>query len=155
MFETLLEAVPHDAPLLVLGYAHDTEPCALFPKTFGLSEEVDAETVQAVIADALAGESGSGMERDVAPLPAAPPKKQIVPTVGEKLQAEAEEEREALMEWTAALRDICNHILDAKRFRAFHNKVEENEVPDYAKLIPDPIWVKKIHERVGKMHYLR
>jgi hypothetical protein len=55
----------------------------------------------------------------------------------------------------AVLRDIVGRILDQKRFRAFHNRVDEREVPDYAALIAEPVWVKLIHDRVGKMQYLR
>ncbi len=159
MLESMLESLPHDAPVLLLGYCNDSEEHELFPRMFGAKRIArNTSMMLSLIGDALSGERGSLMERSVAPLSLAPKKsgEKKEGSGEEKKKSEAEEEeeeREAVWQWKQMLREICNRILDAKRFRPFHNCVDLRQVPDYAQLIRDPIWVKLIHERVGEMRY--
>jgi hypothetical protein len=127
LFESLLEQLAVDAPVLLLGFA-DLSKCEHFETPLGLSKPplearslfshsfvvggvADAELVRRVLEAGVScvSERGGVFERDLPALPPAPIPQTKTPAAPKtSAEEEVHEETATIFEWKEMLRDICN-----------------------------------------------
>ncbi|CAJ1933319.1 unnamed protein product [Sphenostylis stenocarpa] len=165
---TLLEELPSDLPILLLGTSSvalaDVEevPTSVFPhrtvyqvnmpcaKDRTLFFNLLIEAAMSILLEGINKKS-----QDTGDLPELPkaPKLASGPKVSE-LKAKVEAEQHALRRLRMCLRDICNRILYDKRFNAFHYPVSDDDAPNYRSIIQNPIDMASILQHVDNGQYI-
>ncbi|KAF2300209.1 hypothetical protein GH714_010699 [Hevea brasiliensis] len=138
---TLLEELPSDLPILLLGTTTelptDTQPFPVFAQRSILVEGVTKKSQESV----------SLPDLPKVPKVASGPK-------ASELKAKVEAEQHALRRMRMCLRDICNRILYDKRFSAFHYPVTDEDAPNYRTIIQNPMDVATLLQRVDCGQYI-
>ncbi|XP_014494041.1 ATPase family AAA domain-containing protein At1g05910 isoform X3 [Vigna radiata var. radiata] len=165
---TLLEELPSDLPILLLGTSSvepaevEEVPTSVFPhrtiyqvnmpcaKDRTLFFNLLIEAVMSILLEGINKKS-----QDTGYLPELPkaPKLATGPKVSE-LKAKVEAEQHALRRLRMCLRDICNRILYDKRFNAFHYPVSDEDAPNYRSIIQNPIDMATILQHVDNGQYI-
>ncbi|KAM8805426.1 putative cell division cycle ATPase, partial [Eudromia elegans] len=86
-------------------------------------------------------------------LPLAPPPEPRKPTQEEMQQTE-EQEEESLRELRIFLRDVTHRLTTDRRFKAFTKPVDLDEVPDYTRVIKQPMDLSTIASKIDLHQYL-
>ncbi|KAK9141301.1 hypothetical protein Scep_010982 [Stephania cephalantha] len=165
---TLLEELPSDSPILLLGTSSvpigqlDEVATSIFAQRNVY--EVEKPTledrslfferlIEAVSSIPPDGNSQKSQEsKSLSELPKAP-KAPSGPKASE-LRAKAEAEQHALRRMRMCLRDICNRILCEKKYVVFHYPVMEEDVPDYHSIVQNPMDIATVLQRVDCGHYI-
>ncbi|OIV99431.1 hypothetical protein TanjilG_17241 [Lupinus angustifolius] len=165
---TLLEELPSDLPILLLGtssvalaeveevptsiFPHRSIYQAILPTTEDRTLFFD-RMIEAVMSVLLEGMSKKSQDTGCIPeLPKAP-KLASGPKVSE-LKAKVEAEQHALRRLRMCLRDVCNRILYDKRFNAFHYPVSDEDAPNYRLIIQNPMDMATVLQHVDNGHYI-
>ncbi|KAK9159510.1 hypothetical protein Syun_005851 [Stephania yunnanensis] len=165
---TLLEELPSDSPILLLGTS-----LVLFEQLDEVATSIFAQRnvyevekptledrslfferlIEAVSSIPPDGNSQKSQEsKSLSELPKAP-KAPSGPKASE-LRAKAEAEQHALRRMRMCLRDICNRILCEKKYVVFHYPVMEEDVPDYHSIVQNPMDIATVLQRVDCGHYI-
>ncbi|CAI0397077.1 unnamed protein product [Linum tenue] len=168
VLQTLLEELPSDLPVLLLGTSSvlppeiDGNPYSVFP--LRSIHQVDCpstedrsaffrQLIEAALSVVLEGDTKkSGQLESLDELPKAP-KVASGPKVSE-LKAKLEAEQHALRRMRMCLRDVCNRILYDKRFTAFHYPVSDEDAPNYRTVIQNPMDVATLLQKVDSGQYI-
>ncbi|KAK4794117.1 hypothetical protein SAY86_012111 [Trapa natans] len=165
---TLLEELPSDLPILLLGVsqtasdevdANDTlifSPHSIYqvgaPSTEDRALFFD-HLIEAALSVSLdmkkidSSASASAPELPKAPKVDAGPK-------ASELKAKFESEQHALRRMRMCLRDVCNRILYDKRFRDFHYPVTEEDAPNYRSIIQNPMDMSTLLQHVDSGQFM-
>lgn len=165
---TLLEELPSDSPILLLGTSSDPLvnpdqelPPIFSPRNFyevGKPTTEDRSLFFDLLIEAALSVSSEEVNKksqrpiSIADLPKAP-KVASGPKASE-LKAKVEAEQHALRRLRMCLRDICNRILYDKRFSAFHYPVTDEDAPNYRNIIQYPMDVATLLQRVDSGQYI-
>lgn len=164
---TLLEELPSDFPILLLGTSsvsldqldggHTVFPRINVyqldkPSTEDRSMFFDrlVEVVLSIQSEGLRKKSEKTVS--LSELPKAP-KIDTGPKASE-LKAKAEAEQHALRRLRMCLRDVCNRVLYDKRFTAFHYPVSDEDAPNYRTIIQNPMDMATLLQRVDSGKYI-
>ncbi|KAF7850782.1 hypothetical protein BT93_L5023 [Corymbia citriodora subsp. variegata] len=165
---TLLEELPSDLPVLLLGISLeapdqlDKDVTSIFPpRTVYQVERPSVEDRDSFFDNLI--EAALSVSSDVVTkeyprsvsLPELPkaPKVATGPKASE-LKAKFEAEQHALRRLRMCLRDICNRILYDKRFSVFHYPVTDEDAPNYRSIIQNPMDVSTLLQRVDSGQYI-
>ncbi|KAK7341585.1 hypothetical protein VNO80_24520 [Phaseolus coccineus] len=165
---TLLEELPSDLPILLLGTSSvalaelEEVPTSVFPQRTIYEVNMPCAKdrtlffnllIEAAMSILLEGINKKSQDTGYLPeLPKAP-KLASGPKVSE-LKAKVEAEQHALRRLRMCLRDICNRILYDKRFNAFHCPVSDEDAPNYRSIIQNPIDMATILQHVDNGQYI-
>ncbi|CAI0541139.1 unnamed protein product [Linum tenue] len=168
VLQTLLEELPSDLPILLLGTSSvlppeiDGNPYSVFPlRSIHLVDGPSTEDrsaffrqlIEAALSIVLEGDTKkSGQLEPSDELPKAP-KVASGPKVSE-LKTKLEAEQHALRRMRMCLRDVCNRILYDKRFTAFHYPVSDEDAPNYRTVIQNPMDVATLLQKVDSGQYI-
>lgn len=164
----LLEELPSESPILLLGTASDLPPDMegrhrIFTersiyKVDGPSNEDCSLFFDRLIKASLSvpSEATSRKPETSTSLPELPkaPKVASGPKISE-LKAKVEAEQHALRRLRMCLRDVCNRILYDKRFSAFHYPVTDEDAPNYRSIIQNPMDIATLLQRVDSGWYIK
>lgn len=165
---TLLEELPSDLPILLLGTSSvsltklDEDSTSIFalhneyqvdrPTPDDRSKFIE-QLVEAVFSIRIEDSSSKSKEpRSLPELPKAP--KEACGPKASELKAKAEAEHHALRRLRMCLRDVCNRILYDKRFSVFHYPVSDEDAPNYRSIVQNPMDVATLLQRVDCGQYL-
>ncbi|KAK4854921.1 hypothetical protein QYF36_002497 [Acer negundo] len=168
VFLTLLEELPSDMPILLLGTSSislaevEGDPSSVFPHRsvyqVGKPSTEDRSLffdrlIQAALSVVVDGMSKNPRESVV--LPELPKVAKVAsgPKASE-LKAKVEAEQHALRRLRMCLRDVCNRILYDKRFSAFHYPVTDEDAPNYRSIIQNPMDMATLLQHVDSGHYI-
>ncbi|KAI4334614.1 hypothetical protein L6164_019280 [Bauhinia variegata] len=165
---TLLEELPSDLPILLLGTSSvllaevDDVPPSVFPHRSVYQLNIPStedrtsffdRLIEAALSVLLEGMNKKSQDSGSVPeLPKAP-KLASGPKVSE-LKAKFESEQHALRRLRMCLRDVCNRILYDKRFNAFHYPVSDEDAPNYHSIIQNPMDIATILQHVDNGQYI-
>ncbi|ESW03951.1 hypothetical protein PHAVU_011G054900 [Phaseolus vulgaris] len=165
---TLLEELPSDLPILLLGTSSvalaelEEVPTSVFPQRTIYEVNMPCAKdrtlffnllIEAAMSILLEGINKKSQDTGYLPeLPKAP-KLASGPKVSE-LKAKVEAEQHALRRLRMCLRDICNRILYDKRFNAFHCPVSDEDAPNYRSIIQNPMDMATILQHVDNGQYI-
>ncbi|KAJ4779666.1 ATPase family AAA domain-containing protein [Rhynchospora pubera] len=165
---TLLDDLPSNLPVLLLGtstvsFEQLDEDCASIftsrntyqvdrPSKEDRSRFFDALLETVVSLQKEESKTKSKDPKTVTELPKVP--KEVSGPKPAELKARAEAEQHAVRRLRMCLRDVCNRILYDKKFSMFHYPVAEEEAPDYRLVIPNPMDMATVLQRVDSGHYL-
>ncbi|XP_057498909.1 ATPase family AAA domain-containing protein At1g05910-like [Actinidia eriantha] len=167
VLKTLLEELPSDFPILLLGTSVpvaelEEEPPSIFPQCNIYQVDKPSTEDRSMFFDCLIEVSLSIQSEEMrkkseklvshSELPKAP-KVDIGPKASE-LKAKAEAEQHALRRLRMCLRDICNRILYDKRFSAFHYPVLDEDAPNYRSIIQNPMDMATLLQHVDSGKYI-
>lgn len=165
---TLLEELPSELPILLLGTTSDIPPDMdgrhrIFTehsiyKVDGPSNEDRSLFFDRLIEASLSVPSEAMLRKpetstSTSELPKAP-KVASGPKISE-LKAKVEAEQHALRRLRMCLRDVCNRILYDKRFSAFHYPVTDEDAPNYRSIIQNPMDMATLLQRVDSGRYIK
>ncbi|TXG72846.1 hypothetical protein EZV62_001425 [Acer yangbiense] len=165
---TLLEELPSDMPILLLGTSSislaevEGDPSSVFPHRsvyqVGKPSTEDRSLffdrlIQAALSVVVDGMTKN--PRDSVVLPELPKVAKVAsgPKASE-LKAKVEAEQHALRRLRMCLRDVCNRILYDKRFSAFHYPVTDEDAPNYRSIIQNPMDMATLLQHVDSGHYI-
>ncbi|KAI8003822.1 ATPase family AAA domain-containing protein [Camellia lanceoleosa] len=164
---TLLEELPSDFPILLLGTSsvsldqldggHTVFPRINVYQLDKPSTEDRSMFFDRLVEVALSIQS-EGLRKksektvSLSELPKAP-KIDTGPKASE-LKAKAEAEQHALRRLRMCLRDVCNRVLYDKRFTAFHYPVLDEDAPNYRTIIQNPMDMATLLQRVDSGKYI-
>ncbi|XP_059444703.1 ATPase family AAA domain-containing protein At1g05910 isoform X1 [Corylus avellana] len=168
VLQTLLEELPSDLPILLLGTSTlplaeiEDVPTSVFSarSVYQVSEPSTGDRslffnqlIEAALSVLL--ESMTEKSHESVSLPELPkaPKVASGPKASE-LKAKVEAEQHALRRLRMCLRDICNRILYDKRFGAFHYPVSDEDAPNYRSIIQNPMDMATLLQRVDSGQYI-
>ncbi|XP_021752704.1 ATPase family AAA domain-containing protein At1g05910-like [Chenopodium quinoa] len=165
---TLLEELPSELPILLLGTTSDLPPDVderhrIFSersiyKVDGPSNEDLSLFFDRLIEASLSvpSEANTKTPKTSTSLPELPkaPKVASGPKISE-LKAKVEAEQHALRRLRMCLRDVCNRILYDKRFSAFHYPVTDEDAPNYRSIIHNPMDMATLLQRVDSGRYIK
>ncbi|KAJ1433730.1 P-loop containing nucleoside triphosphate hydrolase [Sesbania bispinosa] len=165
---TLLEELPSDLPILLLGTSSvapaevEEVPTSVFPHHSVYEVNMPStkdrtlffdRLIEAALSVLLEGMSRKSQDTGcLSELPKAP-KLASGPKVSE-LKAKVEAEQHALRRLRMCLRDVCNRILYDKRFNAFHYPVSDEDAPNYRSIIQNPMDMATVLQHVDNGHYI-
>lgn len=176
---TLLEELPSDSPILLLGTASkpssellgtaskpsselDELPPSIFTHRnvyeLGKPSSEDRSLFFDHLVEAALSVSSEGKAKksqkpvSLPELPKAP-KAASGPKASE-LKAKVEAEQHALRRLRMCLRDVCNRILYDKRFSVFHYPVMDEDAPNYRTIIQNPMDMATLLQRVDCGQYI-
>ncbi|OWM67430.1 hypothetical protein CDL15_Pgr019890 [Punica granatum] len=165
---TLLEELPSDLPILLLGVSQaapnevDTDGTLIFPPCsiyqVGTPSTEDRELFFDHLIGAALSVSSEVKKKDssssvcVTELPKAP--KVAAGPKASELKAKFESEQHALRRLRMCLRDVCNRILYDKRFRDFHYPVMDEDAPNYRSIIQNPMDMSTLLQRVDSGQFI-
>ncbi|EXB68718.1 ATPase family AAA domain-containing protein [Morus notabilis] len=165
---TLLEELPSDLPILLLGTASvplaevDSDAASIFcnRSVYQVGELTTEDRtlffnhlIEAALSVLLEGMTKKSQESASVPeLPKAP-KVASGPKISE-LKARVEAEQHALRRLRMCLRDVCNRILYDKRFTVFHYPVSDEDAPNYRTIIQNPMDIATLLQRVDSGQYI-
>ncbi|PSS35865.1 ATPase family AAA domain-containing protein [Actinidia chinensis var. chinensis] len=167
VLKTLLEELPSDFPILLLGTSVplaelEEEPPSIFPQRNIYQVDKPSTEDRSMFFDCLIDVSLSIQSEEIrkkseklvshSELPKAP-KVDMGPKASE-LKAKAEAEQHALRRLRMCLRDICNRILYDKRFSAFHYPVLDEDAPNYRSIIQNPMDMATLLQHVDSGKYI-
>ncbi|KAJ6805740.1 ATPase family AAA domain-containing protein [Iris pallida] len=164
---TLLEELPSDLPILLLGTSSvsltdiDEDSTSIFslrnvypldkPTSEDRSKFVE-QLIEAVFSIPIEDSSSKSKElRSLPELPKAP--KEVSGPKASELRAKAEAEQHAFRRLRMCLRDICNRVL-YKRFSVFHFPVSDEDAPNYRSIVQNPMDVATLLQRVDCGQYI-
>ncbi|XP_020533129.2 ATPase family AAA domain-containing protein At1g05910 isoform X2 [Jatropha curcas] len=165
---TLLEELPSDLPILLLGTSTDPlvdidgNQIPVFPQRsiyqVGIPSAEDRSVffehlIEAALSVLLEGMTKKSQESVSLPELPKVPKVASGPKASE-LKAKVEAEQHALRRMRMCLRDICNRILYDKRFSAFHYPVTDEDAPNYRSIIQNPMDMATLLQRVDSGQYI-
>ncbi|KAK7832436.1 atpase family aaa domain-containing protein [Quercus suber] len=168
VLQTLLEELPSDLPILLLGTASvplaeiEDVPSSIFSLRYVYQVSEPSAEDRSLFFDRLIEAALSVLSEGTAKkspksaslteLPKAP-KVASGPKVSE-LKAKVEAEQHALRRLRMCLRDVCNRVLYDKRFSAFHFPVLDEDAPNYRSVIQNPLDMSTLLQRVDSGQYI-